>query len=161
MNAELRNLPPMTVLCAGREGSLSTLPGAFERLFDYISCRHVEPGPDLMTIHNADPVGSPFGLLQSEAAVSLGAVHNPDAPGISVKELPGGTYAVYRHTGPYSGLVQAWARFREVMGGFFSGPHGGPCFEVYVSDPETTPECELVTELYCRMPDDRGMPACS
>lgn len=160
MNTELRILPPMTVLCAGREGSLSTLPGAFERLFEYISGRHVEPGPDLMTIHNADPVASPFGCLQSEAAVSLGEGHRPDEPGISVKVLPGGTYAVYRHTGPYSSLMLAWARFREILGGLFSGPQAGPCFEVYLSDPETTPECDLVTELCCRVSDE-GMAACS
>ncbi|NLP05434.1 GyrI-like domain-containing protein [Candidatus Fermentibacteria bacterium] len=160
MNAEIRNLPPMTVLCAGREGSLSTLPGAFERLFRYLSGRHVEPGPDLMTIHNADPVASPFGRLQSEAAVSLGTGHQPDAPGISVKVLPGGTYAVYRHTGPYSSLMTAWVRFREALGELIAGPQAGPFFEVYVSDPETTPESDLVTELYCKVLDD-GMPACS
>lgn len=67
-------------------------------------------------------------------------------PGMEVRTLPGGKCLSLIHKGPYSGLHGAWSRigtYLEERDFVITGPHR----EVYLSDPATVPEDELLTEL--------------
>ena len=86
--------------------------------------------------------------LRSDAALSVTAdVSLPD--GVAEMVLPAGRSAMTTHVGPYSGLGAAWA---ALMG------HSLPKSEdrvidtqslgIYRTDPATTPQAELRTEIY-------------
>jgi AraC family transcriptional regulator len=68
--------------------------------------------------------------------------------GLVEQRIPGGRYACAIHVGPYEQLGDTWARF---MGEWLprSGHRiaDGPCYEVYLNDPTTTPKPELRTEM--------------
>jgi effector-binding domain-containing protein len=67
---------------------------------------------------------------------------------LGVYEVPGGVYMMVDHVGPYEMLSATWmaaftyAELQNIMIG------DGPCGEHYVSDPETTPQEELLTQIF-------------
>lgn len=68
---------------------------------------------------------------------------------IGVQELPCGEYAVATLRGPYSGLPDAYRwLFSQWLPTSGREMRSAPCFEVYISDPATTPSDDLVTEIY-------------
>jgi hypothetical protein len=79
------------------------------------------------------------------AAVVPGAP-SPVPPGLRADVLPGGTFAVATHVGPYDQIaltahaLLAWCAER-------GRAPAGPIREVYLSDPATTPPERLVTNL--------------
>jgi effector-binding domain-containing protein len=81
------------------------------------------------------------------AGVSL-ALDSEVADPLSVFEVPGGVYMMVDYYGPYEGLAGGWmATFAYAkMAGIELGD--GPCGEHYVSDPETTPVEELLTQIF-------------
>jgi AraC family transcriptional regulator len=155
MNVEIVSMPEMRLATVRHTGPYNQIPAAFEQL-----CRIAGPaglfngpGASCLAIYYDDPESVPPAELRSDAAVAI-------APGVEVPEgldsqvLAGGPYAKAIHTGPYPLLGDTWSRF---MGEWLpaSGHQAadGPAFELYVSDPESTPEAELRTELYVPLRD--------
>jgi len=67
---------------------------------------------------------------------------------LKVAEIPGGSYLTVDHVGSYETLGETWMAafaWAKIAGVEFGT---GPCGEHYVSDPETTPENELVTKIF-------------
>ncbi|PKL64813.1 MAG: MerR family transcriptional regulator [Methanomicrobiales archaeon HGW-Methanomicrobiales-3] len=67
-------------------------------------------------------------------------------PEMEVRTLPGGTCLSLIYKGPYSGLHGAWCRigaYAEEREFLATGPHR----EIYLNDPDTVTENELLTEL--------------
>jgi DNA-binding transcriptional MerR regulator len=106
------------------------------------------------------PVGPLVGRFPYELGDELTVVmaaevaQDADVPGTEPGRLPGGTFAVATHTGPYDQItltahaVLAWV-----------GQHGHVAVdelrEVYFSDPRTTPADRLVTQVMIRIEEDR------
>jgi effector-binding domain-containing protein len=66
---------------------------------------------------------------------------------VIASELPAGEYATITHVGPYDTLPDTWQR----LGAWVTGQGHTPArevFEVYVSDPTSTPPEELRTDLF-------------
>ena len=64
-------------------------------------------------------------------------------------DVPAGEYLVVDHVGPYLELDSSWmAAFAYAMQHGIEADMNGICFEEYVSDPETTPEAELLTKIF-------------
>ena len=59
----------------------------------------------------------------------------------------GGEAAFTMHVGPYQAIGQSWEKLMAWVGEQGRSP-GGPTWEVYIDDPQETPEAELKTELY-------------
>ncbi|NJP29401.1 MerR family transcriptional regulator [Microbispora hainanensis] len=87
-------------------------------------------------------------------AVALTGTGLPQVPGAAPETLPGGTFAVAAHVGPYDQIpltahaLLAWCAER-------GHAPTGPLREAYVSDPATTPPERLVTHLMIGLEDDR------
>lgn len=68
-------------------------------------------------------------------------------PGIM--QIPGGRYAVFRHTGSYSSLHKV---YRSIYEEWFPKskyhPQSTFSFEMYMNHPSTTETSELLTEIY-------------
>ena len=68
--------------------------------------------------------------------------------GVREVTVPGGTYAVTTHIGPYSTIGQTWMKFLGEWlpkSGYESA--GGIGVEIYIDDCDTTPAERLRTEL--------------
>ena len=73
-------------------------------------------------------------------------VHDPQ-PG--VMEIPGGRYAIFKHTGDYSLLHKFYRRiYEEWFPKSKYRPQSTFSFEMYMNQPTSTPETELVTDIY-------------
>lgn len=66
--------------------------------------------------------------------------------GFEVKNLPGGRVVSAMHKGAYGRVGETWARAFRYIGEKGLRPCG-PGRELYISDPRTTPEAELLTEV--------------
>jgi AraC family transcriptional regulator len=99
-------------------------------------------------IGHDNPEVTPPGKLRYDACLTVN--EQLQATGeIGVQELPGGEYAVVTLRGPYSGLRGAYRwMFNQWLPTSGRQLRPAPCFEVYVSDPATTPPEDLVTEIY-------------
>ncbi|SCX70990.1 GyrI-like domain-containing protein [Variovorax sp. EL159] len=63
--------------------------------------------------------------------------------------LPAGPYAVFTHTGPYTGLHTMWkAIYRHWLPATGYATRDVPGFDLYLDDPRNTPEARLRTHLY-------------
>lgn len=126
---------------------------AFSTLGQFIGANRIVPaGPPLAIYHDwtetQTVVDVGFPVTAADAAKSQG--------GVLAGTTPGGLALKAIHRGPYSGMPGTYAAIaaRMAKAGI---PPATVMWEVYVSDPDTTPEAELVTEIYTRIaPADSG-----
>ncbi len=105
-----------------------------------------------------DPDVTPAERIRYEACMAVKAGTKPKGE-VAVRELPGGTYAVAEHVGPYDTLGRTYAGLCAAVA---AGPVDGmrwslgdpPSVEVYLNDPRKTPPEDLRTEVW--MPVTRG-----
>ena len=67
--------------------------------------------------------------------------------GLDYVLIKGGSYSRFVLTGPYSDLPAATGRVFEIVGQRGLSVRDEFCIESYVSDPRTTPEDQLTTEI--------------
>jgi len=131
-------------------GPYSSIGDAFDRLGDWAQANagHVT-GPPLALYLN-DPQTTPPDELRSYAAVPV-TQDAPVDPTGAIERVPlaGGRYAVVAHHGSYAGLGQAWQELMVAVAADGLRPDWSrPCFEVYVNEPGSVPDDELITELH-------------
>ena len=94
-----------------------------------------------------DPENVPVSELRYEACLALGDIAPP--PPFHLLALPGGETARMRHLGSYAGLDAAKQRMVEdwlLPSGREPADH--PIYSHFLNDPDTTPEADLITDLY-------------
>jgi DNA-binding transcriptional MerR regulator len=84
--------------------------------------------------------------LDEPFTVTAGIETTDDAPELEVEHLPGGPVAVATHVGPYADLPLA---YHALLAWAYEHGHApsGSIREVYLNDPNTTEESQLVTRL--------------
>ena len=140
-----KELPAQLALTIRKRVSMATIAPAMGEAFDTIMA-HVEAG-------GAQYAGPPFTLYPGEMAEELDVVVcmpvAPGAtagPGVDLEEVPGGTVACTMHKGPYAAVGGAYGAIQAWMAANGHRP-GAPPREVYVNEPGTVPESELLTEI--------------
>ena len=83
------------------------------------------------------------GIYRAGVALAAPPVQLPD--GLQYEIFPGGKYTGFTLTGPYSQLAQSSCRAAELAGQFRLRDDFN--IESYVTDPRTTPEDQLLTEI--------------
>jgi TetR/AcrR family transcriptional regulator, transcriptional repressor for nem operon len=82
------------------------------------------------------------------AGVALAAAPTQDLPaGLAYEKFPGGKYSRFVLTGPYSNLPEACGRVFQIVAGTKLPVRDDFGIENYVTDPRTTPEEQLITEI--------------
>jgi AraC family transcriptional regulator len=95
-----------------------------------------------------DPEVTPPDKIRYDACVTVDESFVPEGDA-GVQVVPGGTYARTTHFGPYQKLGETYAR---LLGQWL--PRSGyelrssPCFEVYLTDPQSVEPEDLVTDVY-------------
>jgi AraC family transcriptional regulator len=149
MQVKIQTLKPRRIASIRHIGPYPEIGPVFGRLCQWAGMRNVF-GPDtqMLGIYYDDPDTTPADKLRSEAAVTVGDGVEGEED-VAISELAGGDYAVVRHKGCYSKLIDT---YRWVYGQWLptSGREPGdvPCFEVYLNDPNEVKPEELETDVY-------------
>lgn len=148
---KIREIPVKTVAYIRAQGNYSQVDycSYFLRLWSYVKEHKLfSAGVENIVIYHNDPDISQDGDLRCDVCLALPA--GPVADGdIGVKEIAGGKYAVFLHTGPYTGLGAA---YKKICGEWLPGSgcelRDSPCFEKYINSPDRVPAEKLKTEIY-------------
>ena len=108
------------------------------------------PGSQMIALFHDDPAKTPEDRLRSDAALTLpGSAKTPD--GLIEQRVPAGRYARAVHKGSYEGLPAAWNALKNEWLPKSGHTMGNPSYELYVNNPMTTEQSELMTEIYLRI----------
>jgi effector-binding domain-containing protein len=115
---------------------------AFGEIMQYMGEKQVNPiGPPYAMYYNED-----MDNLDTEVGFPV-AQPLPEKGKVKMSKLPGGKAVVGMHIGPYNKLGDAYTEITEWMKEKdIESPN--MCYEIYLNDPENTPENELKTEIY-------------
>lgn len=119
---------------------------AFGAIGAFLGKSGVKPaGPALAVYHDWDETS---GKMKIDLGFPVASTDTPKAAGeVHAGETPHGKALKAVHHGPYPKLRETYGKLEEQMkkAGI---PMPKSAWEVYVSDPDTTPEKDLVTEIY-------------
>ncbi|MEA2064643.1 MAG: AraC family transcriptional regulator [Gemmatimonadota bacterium] len=105
------------------------------------------PKSQILGICYDDPEITPEDKIRYDACLTV----SEDVKGegeVGIQEVVGGEYAIITHLGPYSELNKTYS---SLYGQWL--PQSGyecreaPCYEMYLNNPENTPEKDLLTEI--------------
>ncbi len=108
--------------------------------------------PETFGLSWDDPEITPADQIRYDACMVVKPGTKVKAP-VELKEIPGGTYAVVMHEGPYEGFSDTYAK---LIGRICAGPIDGkqwklgdpPALEKYLNDPRKTKPEDLRTEVW-------------
>ena len=117
---------------------------AFSEVWDFMQAKSIAPAGGALSVYYDYSEGemefrSGFAIAPEDAAKAEGSVLADKTP------VTRAAHAL--HKGPYSGLQETYGK---IVGEMQWGGHryGKPSWEVYLNDPDTTPEAELETEIF-------------
>lgn len=145
----------------GRSGSdpstiAKAMGDAFDALMGFVGHHSLVPsGPPRAIYTSYGPEETSFVVAIPVASPPAGPVE--EGPGF-VDTLSGGKSLRFTHHGTYRGLMATYGRITEFMmsKGLMKSEADWarymPMWEEYLNDPHTTPETELVTQIYLPVP---------
>ncbi len=149
MEVRFQNCKPLRVACVRHVGPYQECGKAWQTLMTEAGKRGlIRPGVLHIGVGHDSPDVTPANELRYDACISVDDSFQPSGA-IGVQELAGGEYAVATHCGSYAGLPDA---YRWIMRDWL--PASGrkvrhvPLFEIYMNDPNSTPEADLITEIH-------------
>ena len=120
---------------------------AFARVMGFLTEHHITPaGPPIAVYHDYDPETMTF-----RAGLPVNEVDLAKAAGdIRADMTPAGTALHFTHVGPYAQLSESYdAMMAHVAKEGLTLT--APTWEVYVDDPDETPEADLRTEVFSHL----------
>jgi AraC family transcriptional regulator len=151
IEVRIDTLPARRLLAVAHQGDYQGIGGAFGRVYAAAGALGLL-GPDTVSlgIYYGDPNSTPAEDLRSYACVSIPASHPLATPpeGCELRQLDGGEFAIGIHKGPYRALHDSYRwMFGQWLPSSGREPADVPVHEIYVNDPQTTPEAELITHI--------------
>lgn len=149
MNVEIREMPPTTVAFVRHVGPYEKCEQAWIKLCDWAGPNNLM-GPEsrFIGICYDDPTVTESDKIRYDACLNIPPETASEGE-VGIQTIPEGTYAIYRHVGPYSGLMEAYARlYRDWLPESGYRPAHRPCYEEYLNTPDITPPEELVTLIH-------------
>ena len=158
MKVEIKKRKPMRVAFMRHVGPYDQCGKTWERLMTWAAPRGLlQPDTMILGICHDDPDVTPPDKIRYDACITVDEDFQPEGE-VGVQEIAGGTYAVTTHFGPYCKLGETYA----VLCGQWIPRSGhemrsAPCFEVYLTDPESTEPEEMLTDIYLPLEDLRDV----
>jgi AraC family transcriptional regulator len=151
-NVELRTIASIRVAYLRHVGSWTGVSALFDQLFQWAGSRGlIGPGIRVLGRCPDDPEITPEDKLRFDACIAVDGEFSADET-CRTSEIPGGTYAIAHHRGPYRTLTNTYL---ALIGRWLPGTHYAladePVVEAYLDDDRTTPEDELRTEVWARL----------
>jgi AraC family transcriptional regulator len=152
---EIKSIPKRTAIGLEHRGAYTDIGRVFDTLFTQIDQHGFMPHiQGCGGLYHDDPDAMAAEELRSDAFVFL----NEDAgqPPASLNQLNvgGGSYAVLLYKGPYTSMKPAYDwLFGTWLPGSGREARDGPCIEINLNTPDTTPPAELLTEICVPLED--------
>ncbi len=149
MNIEYVNLEPRRYAYLRHHGPYYLIGSSFEKMCGTAGPSGLIGVPDthFVGVYHNDPGATAPEELESDAGVTL-VGETPVPAGLEEGTLPGGRYAKGVHIGSYSKMGESWGELWSAIHAAGDTPRPSSPFEIYISDMATTPENELITDLY-------------
>jgi AraC family transcriptional regulator len=149
MKVEIKTLQPMRVAFMRHTGPYDEVGEVWDQLLTEMGKDgYLAGNPMMLGICHNDPEITPAASIRYDACLAVDDQFVPFEQ-IAVQTVAGGEYAMTTHIGAYNQLGKTYAEF---LGQWL--PRSGreladaPCFEVYVTDPASTPAEEMLTDIY-------------
>lgn len=142
--------PPLRIAYRRRRGGYAGIEEFWASMMQWAGSRGLH---DFYGVCSDDTEVTPEDHLRFDACVVVPPAFEPDDT-VAIGEIPGGTYAVGIHVGPFMRLSETYL---DVIGRWF--PKSGyelapaPVLEHYLDDPAKTPEHARRTEVCVRIAD--------
>lgn len=148
MDMDVRNVEAMRVACVRHVGPYINCEPAWEMLCAW-GIRAGVFGPDTVFLGIAwdDPESTPPEAIRYDACCTI-PDHVEPGEGVDVRRVGGGPHATCTQIGPFQGLEETYRGLYAAVLDRGLSLAEAPCFEIYRTDPKTTPPEKLVTELY-------------
>jgi AraC family transcriptional regulator len=158
MKVAIKTLKPMRVAFMRHVGPYDEVGKVWDQLLTVMGKDgYLGGNPMMLGICHDDPEVTPQAMIRYDACLAVDDGFVPTGE-IGVQTVAGGDYAVTTHAGPYNQLGKTYA---ELMGQWLprSGRELGnaPCFEVYVTDPGSTPAEESMTDIYAPLKEQEAV----
>ncbi len=152
LEVEIRTLPSLSVAYVRHAGPYDEVGEAWDRLAAWLAEEGLfGPGVEMLGLCYDDPEITPRDQIRYDACATLDLDFEA-RDHVGRRRIPGGEFAVARHTGPYEDLGEAYYR---LIGHWLplAGREPGepPCIEQYWNNPEDTPPEELETDIFLRL----------
>lgn len=157
VTVDVRTLPPLTVACLRRNAEGDAFgPGLGDAVAAARAAGLEAHGQALRPVRLAHDI-SPSGPLTRRFDIGV-VVPSPDTATATATAIDcgpleavtvrGGTYAVALHRGPATGVnaTYRWLLDRWLPDSGYTLARG-PCVEIHLSNPDTTPDSDLLTEV--------------
>jgi len=147
--SEIKEIAPLKVVYLRHTGPYSQVGATWGRLMTWAGMRGLlGPQMRMLGIVYDDPDVTPSDKVRYDAAVVVSQPVQPEGE-FGVREVPGGTYAVFLHRGPYQELGKT---YQKIFGGWL--PKSGrevrdaDAFEEYLNSPMSARPEDLLTKIY-------------
>ncbi len=152
LEVEIRQRPPRQVACVRHVGPYDGVAEAWDELAIWLAAEGLfGPGVERLGLRDDDPGITPRDQLRYDACATLDFDFELSG-NVRRGQIPGGEFAVARHTGPYQDLGETYDR---LIGHWLPlagrEPAEPPCIEQYWNNPEDTPAEELETDVFLRL----------
>jgi AraC family transcriptional regulator len=149
IDVRIETLPTRRLLAIGHRGAYMDIGAAFRRVFDVAQKENLlQPDTVSLGIFYHDPAVTPVELMKSHACLSVPETFRTVPDGCELFFLDGGEFAIGIHRGSYRTLTES---YRWLFGQWLpsSGREAAhrATHEIYVNDPMSTPEAELITHI--------------
>ncbi len=152
MNVWIATLPPARLAFVQHIGPYDGVGEAWGKLMAWAGPKGLlGPRMRFFGLCYSDPEVTPPDKVQYQACLEVGPHVKPEGD-VGVQDFSGGEFAAVTHKGPYRTLGEAYAlicgQWLPTSGRALGPP---PSVERYLNDPRSTPEKQLLTEVYMRL----------
>ncbi len=149
---EIVQLPELRLAAIGHVGSYMQIGQAFDQLFGTLAARRqIAPGMRSIGVYLDDPSAVAEDRLRARAGIVIDDGFTV-APPLEPASVPGGTYAVLRHKGPYADMRAAYDwLFGEWLVRAGHEADDAPVFEEYLNNPRDTAPADLRTDIHLKL----------
>ncbi len=155
VDVRIVDLKPTRVASVRHVGPYEEVGEAWNTLMKWGWPRMFLGKPECFGLCYDDPEVTPAEKIRYDACLEVGPKAREKGE-VRIREIPGGTYAMTVHEGPYAGFADTYAGlFAEVAAGPIEGRQwtlgDAPSIEKYLNDPRKTRPEDLRTELMVRV----------
>jgi len=146
MRVEVDPLGPFNVAYIHHVGPYKNVGPIFGELWGWAKERDlIAEGTAMMGLSYDDPAAVPEDQLRYDVCIPVPYGTEGDER-VHVREIPEGDYAQTTHIGSYDNMSDSFKELnRKAFEDDLYSFAGGPCIEIYLDDPEITPEAERRT----------------
>ncbi|MEM1178353.1 MAG: AraC family transcriptional regulator [Acidobacteriota bacterium] len=151
--------PETTVAFLRHTGPYGEARPTFEKMMGWAFLKGLfQPDTQILCIGHDDPEVTAPEKCRLDCCVTVDVGFTPE-DGVDVQTLPAGEYVIATHRGPYANLAETYTW----LYGTWLATSGRnladrPPFEIYLNNPEETPEEDLLTEV-CVLLQPVGVPS--